>query len=788
MSSDAALGTPPTHSQPLQYLGGFELLEVIGRGGMGAVYKARQPNLNRIVALKILPPGAASRDPAAVERFIREARVTARFNHPHVVQGIEVGRDEATGLYYFAMEYVNGPNLKDLLRQAGAIEARRGLSIVRQVAEALAYARKLGIVHRDIKPDNVLLNSRGEAKLADLGLARQMSMAETFTPSGEAPAADASLTQAGVTVGTPYYMPPEQARGRLDLLDVRSDLYALGATLYHMLAGRPPYQGRDSVSIMRKHIDAPIPRLLDVRPELDPEIGALVERMLQKDPGRRFQSPEDLIERIDAILEPRTTQAPARPRPRQEGRVGAPVTALRAGRGHAVSALRAGKHGGTSSEMRTPRSGNPLRPSGRRRGLLPQLALVGAVALACVALAAMLFRAPPKKDEAKPQEPIRSHEAPPERPEPKAERVDPKPLASETDGSSSARESPPVRGERGPVDGESPNRPLEKVRRPAVERAPESSKDERKTTANPVAEAPPIVVLPAPKAGDLISEIPFTRPERPAVPAPPAEARESEADFAVRVAALAPEAAAKAVAERLKLLNPGYDGAFEPGILGGRLMMLGFRSEQLRDVSPLAAIPTLHALSLTGLSPTYRCPLKDVTPLAKLRNLRELNLSCSMVADLAPLKDLPLVTFYAAWTEIVDLEPLRGMPLNALMLGGAKVESLEPLRGRRLTRIDVGMTKVRDLSPLHGMPLELLGLFQIKVVELKPLVKPSLKSLRIDKTGVAGLGMLKGLPALEELWCDYDLGRDGELLRSLPALQRLNGKAAGKALGGSGKE
>ena len=291
-------------------LGGFKLIEKVGQGGMGAVFKARQVSLDRDVALKILPPRIAQRDPVFVERFIREARTSAKLNHPNIVQGIEVGKDEGTGLYYFAMEYIDGPSVKMLIKQQRVIDEKRALEIALGVTQALIFAHRAGIVHRDIKPDNILLTSRGETKLADLGLARQAldsdrdqegedhSKDDPFGMGGR----DAELTQAGSAVGTPSYMAPEQVRGEMDKIDARTDLYELGATIFHMLTGKPPYVAENSKMVMVMHLTAAVPDARAANPAVSEATSKLVHKLMQKEPAKRVQSPEDVAKEIDRIL------------------------------------------------------------------------------------------------------------------------------------------------------------------------------------------------------------------------------------------------------------------------------------------------------------------------------------------------------------------------------------------------------------------------------------------------------------------------------------------------------
>src|SRR6266852_5106431 len=206
----------------------FLVLRRLGEGGMGQVYLAEQISLKRNVALKILRAEMAA-NPTALQRFRHEAEAVAKATHANIVQVYAIG--EAEGLRYMALEYVEGRNLREFLAKKGPPELPVALSIMRQVAAALQRASELGIVHRDVKPDNILLTRKGEVKVADFGLSRVLD--------GDQPAVN--LTQSGVTMGTPLYMSPEQVEGKA--VDVRTDVYSFGVTCYHMLAGHPPFRG-----------------------------------------------------------------------------------------------------------------------------------------------------------------------------------------------------------------------------------------------------------------------------------------------------------------------------------------------------------------------------------------------------------------------------------------------------------------------------------------------------------------------------------------------------------------
>jgi tRNA A-37 threonylcarbamoyl transferase component Bud32 len=244
---------------------GLEILELVGHGSMGAVYKARQGRLDRVVALKILPPDRV-RDPSFEERFTREARTLARLSHPHIVGVHDFG--EADGLYYLVMEYVDGASLREVLH-TGKLTPREALELVPQICSALQFAHEAGVVHRDVKPENILLDHSGNVKIADFGLAKLLDPGR---------ADGVSLTVSGAIVGTPAYMAPEQIERPLEV-DHRADIYAVGVVLYEMLTGELPL-GR---------FDPPSSRV-----RMDIRLDEVVLRALAKEPTRRYQVAGDV--------------------------------------------------------------------------------------------------------------------------------------------------------------------------------------------------------------------------------------------------------------------------------------------------------------------------------------------------------------------------------------------------------------------------------------------------------------------------------------------------------------
>ncbi len=276
------------HRQQTLAIPGYEIQELIGKGGMGGqVYKARQVSLDRIVALKVLPPRYA-KDRTFRERFISEARAVARLNHENIIAGIDVG--EVNGYCYFVMEYVEGDTVAELVEARGAIEEKRALRITLQVAAALTHAAKHGLVHRDVKPQNILVANHDIAKLCDLGLAK--------VAEGD----DGEADRKGIPIGTPHYISPEQARGESDV-DIRSDIYSLGATVYHMLTGETPFVGSSPMVLMTKHLteDPEPPKRRN--PKVSRASSDLVLYLMEKRREDRPQSPEELTDEIERALD-----------------------------------------------------------------------------------------------------------------------------------------------------------------------------------------------------------------------------------------------------------------------------------------------------------------------------------------------------------------------------------------------------------------------------------------------------------------------------------------------------
>ena len=275
-----------------RYFGDYELLEEIARGGMGVVFKARQRKLNRIVALKMILSGqfAGSKD---VQRFRTEAESAAQLDHPGIVPVFEIG--EQDGQHYFSMGYIEGESLADQVAKS-PLTPQRAASLLSRISEAMAYAHNRGVIHRDLKPANVLIDATGQPKVTDFGLAKKTE-------------ANSDLTGTGQILGTPAFMPPEQASGKVDEVGPLADVYSMGAILYCLLTGRPPFQAANPMDTLRQVLDKdPIP-VRQLVPSVPRDLGTICSKCLSKDPAKRYESMNALSDDLDRFLNDQPIQA-----------------------------------------------------------------------------------------------------------------------------------------------------------------------------------------------------------------------------------------------------------------------------------------------------------------------------------------------------------------------------------------------------------------------------------------------------------------------------------------------
>ncbi|HET7923765.1 MAG TPA: serine/threonine-protein kinase, partial [Rhodanobacteraceae bacterium] len=265
-------------------LGHYDIVAELGRGGMGVVYKGHESSLNRYVAIKVLADSLAH-DEAVKERFLREARSMAALNDPHIIQIYFIGEDEG-GQTYFVMEFVEGESLGSMLKREGKLSVEQSAKVIYQTAMGLATAHDRGVVHRDIKPGNLMINSRGAVKIADFGIAlSNHDLSKKLTTTGE-------------FVGTPGYLSPEVCLGKP--VDQRSDIFSLGIVMFEMLTGRMPFTDESPLGLMLEVVKAEIPDVREINHDVDPEIARILDKMIAKDPNERYQNCHDLVAELGA--------------------------------------------------------------------------------------------------------------------------------------------------------------------------------------------------------------------------------------------------------------------------------------------------------------------------------------------------------------------------------------------------------------------------------------------------------------------------------------------------------
>jgi serine/threonine-protein kinase len=270
------------------FSGRYDVLGTIGKGGMGVVYRARDRQLDEVVALKVLRSDVLKDDPTLLDRFKQEIKLARRITHRNVLRTHDFG--ETQGTSYISMEYLEGVTLKDLVRGKGALPLPVGLRIAKLMCLGLEAAHQEGVVHRDIKPQNMLIiPETGDLKIMDFGIARVSEMK----------AGAAGLTSTGTVMGTPDYMPPEQAQGQP--ADFRSDIYSLGIVFYEIFTGRLPFTGDSVMAVVLAHIQKPAPAPRQANPAIPPELEAIILRCMEKGPSKRYQRVEDVLEDLGAV-------------------------------------------------------------------------------------------------------------------------------------------------------------------------------------------------------------------------------------------------------------------------------------------------------------------------------------------------------------------------------------------------------------------------------------------------------------------------------------------------------
>ena len=687
-------------------LGSYMILGQIGRGGMGQVYKAIHSRMGRVVALKVLAP-ALTQKGSAVQRFEREVQAVSRVSHPNIVTAFDA--DVAKGVHFLVMEYVEGTDLATLVRGHGPLPLGQAIRTIQQAARGLGHVHRTGIVHRDVKPANLIQDAEGTVKVLDLGLAR-LRPAPSSDPRMTT---QADLTDVDSVMGTVDFMAPEQA---LDFrrADHRADIYGLGCTLYYLLTGKAAYAGDTPMSRLLAHREQAVPSLRRTRAEVPVELDALVQRMMAKRPEDRPRSMEVVL----AALAPIAAATPSEPATVGPG---TPLARLLENgetlsfEGDEACPLRVPPE--QAARLQPPASGprdSTPKPDGIGRTGMPSgirwLALVG-LAAAVILLAVVVFKVQttggtPVVEVGKPEAGLKfraNHQR--------------------------------VEINRGHDPGRLPIQVDPGTPRPDVEKKEARSFPKEATTR--------IAGLDPQTAVDRSGDPAFVQ-------------------WMEGVAALPVGDQAAAVAARLKALNPGFDGKVTHAIENGAVTRLDFLTDNVTDISPVRALTGLRRLDCSATWGQGR--LGDLSPLKGLK-LTHLCCNGTRVSDLSPLKGMNLSLLFFAATPVSDLSPLKGMNLSQLHFAGTSVTDLSPLKGMNLVLLICSETPVTDLSPLEGMPLTGLMCDHTPVSDLSPLKNLPLRILRCDFKPERDAPLLRPIRTLEsindrpaaEFWKEVDV-------------------------------
>jgi Leucine-rich repeat (LRR) protein len=656
--------------------------------------------MDRIVAVKILP-APVMKSPATVARFEREVRAAARIHHPNIVTAFDAG--QVAGVHFLVMEYVAGSDLSATVKKSGPFSVERGVNYILQAAKGLDAAHKHGIIHRDIKPGNLLLDNEGTVKILDMGLAR-LSVDDE---SGQ----QADLTNTGQVMGTVDYMSPEQA---LDskTADARADIYSLGCTLFYLLTGKATYQGDTLMKKLLAHREHAIPSIRAMRPEVPERVEAVFSKMVAKNVGDRYQKMADVIADLQACEtgheQPASTQQPF-------------ASATDEG---LTNFLKEISFAAPPSAVRKKTAGLVFGP--RKRQLFIGAAILGVLVLLCVL--GIIFKS---------QDGPRG-----------ALRV------------TKASTPNPGNEEDGPEEAES-GRWLKTIDDPAFQ------KWEKQVATLPAVNQVEVVAAKLKELNPGLVGPGFDGKVAHQIDNGVVTELQFDSDSVTDIAPVRALHGLKRLQCGGTVAEKGRLFADLSPLKGMQLASLVCGNSQVSDLSPLVEMPLtrlqcgttrvsdlspLRGLPLTELS-IYLCTeVTDLTPLKDMK-LTSLDIGGSRVTNLSPLNGMPLTTLGCSSVRVSDLSPLAGMPLTTLNLYNAEwVNDLKPLTGMPLTTLICTNTRIADLSVLRGLPLTTLHCDVCpNITDLSPLNGMPLKDLSCDLKPFRDIPILRSLTALETL-------------------------------------
>ncbi|MEK0426986.1 MAG: Serine/threonine-protein kinase PknB [Planctomycetota bacterium] len=680
-------------------LGNYVLLEKIGAGGMGEVYKAKHRRMDRIVALKLLP-ASMMKDPTAITRFAREVKAAAMISHPNIVSAFDA--DQANGVHFLVMEFVEGSDLSTLIKKHGPISVDKAVSYCIQVAKGLEASHKRGVIHRDIKPANLLLDKEGTVKILDLGLARIESPPKDKTTD----ATQTELTHNGAVMGTFDYMSPEQALNSKDA-DARADIYSLGCTLFYLIAGRTTYGGDTVIEKVLAHREKPIPSIKDLQTGIPPQLERVFQKMVAKHPDDRYPNMTQLLADLEKCIpgDESTLVLPELVNPER------------------TISLKHSKDFGSVHALK------PELQTGSRlgNGIRKPIVLLGACILGVLSLLAGIIITLKTKDGTL----VVSVDEP-----------DAEVQVLNADGKIEISR----KGEKGIISVSiDPGKHRLKIQKDGFMVYGENFEI---GAGGKIIIAAKLVPLDEQPAGEKMNS------SIENVSAADMSKRKlffnspGFGEWAKQVASLTPTEQVEAVTKKLIELNPLFNGKIVSVIDGNVVNALTFWTDQVIDISPVRSLSELKVLICAAEKSSE---LNDLTPLIGLK-LIQFDCSRTKVTDLTPLKEMALTNLCFDFTPVEDISPLKGMNIEIMGCTCTSISTLDPLKEMNLSELFCGGTKVTDLSPLAGMALVKFYCDSTDVKDLSPISKAPLRELSFNKlTPERDADLIRSIKTLEVL-------------------------------------
>ena len=646
----------------IKQLGPYKILKKIGEGGMGAVYLADDTSVGRKVALKVLPKKFAS-DQTFLARFRREAKATGKLNHVNIVTAYTTGED--MGVHYYAMEFCEGEPLDAKLNREKALTWDKAIEVTMQVARGLKHAHENGLSHRDIKPANILLTTSGVTKILDLGLSKNISDAE-----------QSFATQTGVAMGTPHYISPEQARGDKSI-DGRTDIYSLGATLYHLITGQTPFQGSTGAMIMMKHITEQLPNPQDINEDIPEGVVLVIQRMMSKEPDDRYRDCAELLRDLELVIDGKTPSTPNLDAGKSSVAMRQKLHPPRRNATRGSPQLQHKKTMAAAVRVAKPEDATEILAA--KKPKKNSALLIGGAAAAAVLILVGVFAFGGKKKE------------------------DPQTVAEPTQSAQ------------------------------IISKQPDTPKTESKNSVPPntvtVSDAwvKEVQALPAEEQAKRVNaEMKRLNDGLPDCKIDINNHRvisfECSADHTHSIAPV------RALTDLERFVNHSV-GKMTPlkdisPLKGLKLKRVELEGTSVDDLSPLRGM-TLEYLGLN------RTPVSDLTPLSNTK-ITDLYLPETKIESIASLEGSSLRILSIARTAVADLSPLKSMKtLLWLDVSGTRVTNLEPLRKSAVATLILGGCKIADASPLGDMA-------NLSSLASDTVSKRDLDLMRAQKVSVSG--------------------------------------------------